>query len=150
MTSRTSGLAPAKTRKAIDVAASLACPCGKGVSYFACCARWHAGLQHLQAPDAETLMRSRYSAFVLNDLAYLLATWHPTTRPTDCTSGPPGLKWLGLTVQQHTIQGPTHATVSFVARSRLHGRTYRQEETSRFVQENGQWFYVDGDIANKP
>ena len=141
-------MASAKTRKVIDITACLVCPCGQGESYFACCARWHVGPQRLQAPDAETLMRSRYSAFVLDDLVYLLATWHPSTRPADRTPNPAGLKWLGLTVQQHSIQDPTHATVSFVARSRLHGRAYRQAEISRFVHENGQWFYVDGDIAN--
>ena len=54
------------------------CPCGSGVPYAACCGRWHAGPQHLQAPTAEALMRSRYSAYVRPLSAYLQDTWHPS------------------------------------------------------------------------
>ena len=122
------------------------CPCGADVAYANCCARWHTGPLRLQAPDAQTLMRSRYSAFVLDDLDYLRDTWHPSTRPTDLTPNPAGLKWLGLTLKHHSQQDPTHATVEFVARNRLHGRANRLHETSRFIKENGHWFYVDGDI----
>ena len=126
----------------------MACPCGKGATYLACCARWHAGEQAMHAPDAETLMRSRYSAYVLDRLDYLLASWHPSTRPVAMSPNPPGLKWLGLTVKQHVVADESHASVAFVARHRLHGRAHCLEETSRFVRENGQWLYVDGDIAD--
>jgi SEC-C motif-containing protein len=102
---------------------------------------------HLQAPDAESLMRSRYSAFVLGLQGYLLATWHPSRRPAALEADPPGLKWLGLEVRRHTLQDADHATVSFVARTRLHGRAQRLEETSRFVREDGRWYYLDGDPA---
>ena len=53
------------------------CPCG-GATYAACCGRFHAGPLQLQAPNAEALMRSRYSAYVLRLGDYLLATWHKT------------------------------------------------------------------------
>ncbi len=122
------------------------CPCGSGRPYSRCCARWHSGALYLQAPDAEALMRSRYSAFVLDELAYLLATWHGSTRPQALEANPAGLKWLGLQVKQHQVQDENHATVEFVARSRLHGRASRLHETSRFVREDGKWLYVDGDI----
>lgn len=121
------------------------CPCDTGLAYAECCGRWHTGPQHLQAPDAATLMRSRYSAFVLDRQDYLLATWHPSTRPAVLEPNPPGVKWLGLEVRRHAAQGLEHATVEFVARSRLHGRATRLHERSRFVRENGRWFYVDGD-----
>lgn len=95
-------------------------------------------------------MRSRYSAFVLGDVPYLLATWHPSTRPgtLDLEAG---VKWLGLEVRSHRMADDTHAEVEFVARSRLHGRATRLHERSRFVRENdahgtGRWFYVDGSI----
>ncbi len=91
-------------------------------------------------------MRSRYSAFVLDKLPYLLATWHPSTRPASLEPNPPGLKWLGLDVKAAADQDTDHATVEFVARSRLDGRASRLHETSRFVREGGQWFYVDGDL----
>jgi SEC-C motif-containing protein len=117
-----------------------------GPSYAMCCGRYHAGPLHLQAPNAESLMRSRYSAFVLDDLAYLLATWHESTRPESIEANPPGLKWLGLEVRGAQLIDVEHATVEFVARSKLGGRAHRLHEISRFVRYNGRWFYVDGEM----
>ena len=57
---------------------SRRCPCGTGLTYGECCGRYHAGTN---APTAEALMRSRFSAFVSGDEAYLLRTWDPDTRP---------------------------------------------------------------------
>ena len=93
-------------------------------------------------------MRSRYSAFVREDAAYLLATWHASTRPAALTLAP-GVQWLGLQVRAHRRLDDTHAEVEFVARSRAGGaRAQRLHERSRFVREQdagaGRWFYVDG------
>jgi SEC-C motif-containing protein len=135
--------------------ATPACPCGSGHPLSACCGRFHtdgalAGL----APTAEALMRSRYSAFVLDRLDYLLATWHPSTRPAALEPNEPGLRWLGLTVRHHQVVDANRAEVSFVARSKLGGRAHRLEEVSRFVREEGRWFYVDGvlggEISGRP
>ena len=123
------------------------CPCGSGRPLAACCGRWHAGEP---APDAEALMRSRYAAYVLDRREYLLATWHPSTRPADLPPPEPGLRWLGLQVRRHVRRDDDHATVEFVARSKLGGRAHRLHELSRFVREGGRWFYVDGDIAMPP
>ncbi|MFM2066214.1 MAG: hypothetical protein RLZZ584_1123 [Pseudomonadota bacterium] len=98
----------------------------------------------LAAPDAEALMRSRYSAFVLGLDDYLLATWHASTRPATLDVAEPGLHWLGLEVRRAWSAGPSEAFVEFVARSKQAGRAYRLHETSRFVNEDGHWFYVDG------
>lgn len=122
------------------------CPCGSGSTYAGCCGRWHAGAQHLQAPDAQALMRSRYSAFVLGLVPYLLETWHPTTRPTALEPNEPGLRWLGLQVKRHEVLDAAHERVEFVARSKLGGRAHRLHEISRFTCEGGRWFYVDGDL----
>ncbi|AUN93744.1 YchJ family protein [Pseudazoarcus pumilus] len=118
------------------------CPCGRGGTVQACCGRYHAGTP---APDAEALMRSRYSAFVLGDTAYLLATWHASTRPEtlDDDARP---KWLGLEVRRCETTGPDTATVEFVARYRVAGRAQRLHEVSRFVREHGRWYYVDGEV----
>ncbi len=89
-------------------------------------------------------MRSRYSAFVLDLTDYLLATWHPSTRPISIEPNPVGLKWLGLEVRRHLLQDADHATVEFVARSKLGGRAQRLHETSRFVRAQGRWLYLDG------
>lgn len=117
-----------------------ACPCASGATYLACCGRWHAGAP---APDAQALMRSRYSAFVLGLTDHLLATWHPSTRPASLTLDA-GVTWLGLEVRRHAADSD-HASVEFVARSKLGGRATRLHETSRFVREAGRWYYVDGD-----
>ncbi len=127
-------------------AADLPCPCGLAARHAHCCGRWFGGALHLQAPDAAALMRSRYSAFVLLNADYLLATWHASTRPT-AVDFEPGLRWLGLQLRRHQPTDAAHASVEFVARSKLGGRAHRLHETSRFVRENGVWFYVDGDTA---
>ncbi len=124
------------------------CPCGRQdargrrLSLATCCGRY---LDHdTPAPDAESLMRSRYSAFVLERADYLSRTWHPSTRPADL-SLETGQKWLGLEVRARRQVDGDHAEVEFVARSRVQGRGVRQHENSRFVREGGRWFYVDGD-----
>lgn len=123
-----------------------ACPCGARRDYAACCGRYHAGEA---APDAEALMRARYSAFVRGDADYLRASWHPGTCPADLgldTPGAPRTAWLGLAVKRHHATGPDTAEVEFVARYRVGGgRAVRLHERSRFVCREGRWLYVDGD-----
>ncbi len=129
---------------------NVACPCGRteakkrAVIYSDCCARFIAHFDATPAPDAERLMRSRYSAFVGERADYLLATWHSTTRPASLTFDA-GAKWLGLEVREHTVTGPDTSEVEFVARYRLAGQAVRMHERSRFVREDGRWFYVDGE-----
>lgn len=120
------------------------CPCGSGRPYAGCCGRLHGGEA---ATTAETLMRSRYSAYVLGLEPYLLATWHASTRPPALNlADESATKWLGLEVRRHEPLDEHHATVEFVARYRVAGRGHRLHETSRFVREDGCWYYVDGDI----
>jgi SEC-C motif domain protein len=95
---------------------------------------------------AEALMRSRYAAYEAGDTEWLLASWHPSTRPATLELEP-GTKWLGLEVRDHKIVDATHAEVEFVARCRVGGgRAVRLHERSRFVREDGRWYYVDGDL----
>jgi SEC-C motif-containing protein len=127
--------------------ASSDCPCGSGLILADCCGRWHAGLalgQH--APTPEALMRSRYSAYVLGLLDYLLATWHPSTAPGELELQP--VKWLGLEVRHSEASGDA-GVVEFVARCRNSlGRAERMQELSRFVREGGRWYYIDGDFPS--
>ncbi len=93
-------------------------------------------------------MRSRYVAYGLHHQTYLLNTWHISTRPKHVnTLEEPIPKWMGLSIKQHHQTG-NQGTVEFVARYRLDGGgpAQRLHETSRFIRENNQWFYVDGDI----
>jgi len=125
--------------------ASLPCPCQSGKPFDDCCAPVITG--ELPAKTAEALMRSRYTAFTLRDEAYLLASWHPSTRPTTVDlAAEPAPKWIGLQVRQHVQTGEDTAIVEFVARYRVGGRAHRLHETSRFVHENHRWFYVDGEL----
>ena len=135
----------------MSAAASEPCPCGRKdvrgrpLPFARCCGPYLADFAGRPAPDAETLMRSRYSAFVREDARYLDATWHPSRRPQEIAFEA-GLKWLGLDVRSHRAIDETHAEVEFVARSRLAGRAQRLHERSRFVREQGRWYYVDGDL----
>lgn len=131
---------------------SPACPCGRTdgrhrpLPYAQCCGRYIGQYMHCPAPDAESLMRSRYTAFVRADAAYLLATWQSDHRPAR-VDFEPGVRWLGLQVRAHLPLDETHAVVEFVARQRDGaGRAHRLHERSRFVREQGRWFYVDGDL----
>jgi SEC-C motif-containing protein len=120
----------------------MPCPCGSDAVYPQCCGRWHEGLADgVGAPTPEALMRSRYSAYVLGLLDYLLATWHPSTAPGDLTLPP--VKWLSLDVRHAQAQGEV-GVVEFVAQLREQGRGQRMHEVSRFVREAGLWYYIDG------
>ena len=90
-------------------------------------------------------MRSRYSAFVERRADYLLASWHVSRRPA-AIDFEPGCKWLGLEIRRTRSTGPDAAEVEFVARSRIAGRAQRLHEISRFLREDGRWYYLDGDL----
>jgi SEC-C motif-containing protein len=113
------------------------------MAYATCCGRLHAGEP---AADAQALMRSRYSAFVLYNEPYLLASWHPSTRPP-AVPFDRQQKWLGLKIVDARVTGPDTAEVEFIARYRIGGGSAaRLHERSRFVREDGRWLYVDGDL----
>lgn len=125
------------------------CPCGrsdpkgKPFRFADCCLAFLSG--SIPAPDAERLMRSRYSAFATGQRDYLLNSWHASTRPA-ALDLEPDARWLGLEVRQHRSTGPDTAEVEFVARFRVGGKAVRQHERSRFLRQDGHWFYLDGDV----
>lgn len=124
------------------------CPCGNDAGYARCCGLLHEGGV---AQTAEQLMRSRYSAYVLKREDYLLATWHASTRPAHLklAAQQPSPTWLGLSIKRHEASGD-HAVVEFVARLRYGGgKAQRMHEISRFVREEGRWYYVDGEFPGK-
>src|SRR4051794_30104393 len=116
------------------------CPCGSLQPYEACCGRFHGGQP---APSVEALMRSRYSAFVVGDEAYLLETWHPSTRPEGLRLDP-AQRWTGLQVVRVDGGGifDSAGVVEFRASYRVGRRNSVLHETSRFVREDDRWFYV--------
>lgn len=137
-------------------AAPVRCPCLSGDPYAECCAPYHRGAA--VAPTAERLMRSRYSAFAIGDAAYLLATWHPQTRPDPAGFAlDDSIRWYRLDILGRSGGGvlDSEGEVEFVAHHKPRPtpdatpRTHpapvagRQHERSRFVRENGRWFYLD-------
>ncbi|CAM4186023.1 YchJ family protein [Vreelandella rituensis] len=115
------------------------CRCGGGKALADCCGRYHAGEP---APTPEALMRSRYSAFVLNLTDYLLASWHPSTRPASLAPDS-STHWLRLEILESAEVGD-NGRVAFRATFREGRRWAVLEEASRFVREEGRWFYLDG------
>ncbi|MGJ7496916.1 YchJ family protein [Variovorax sp. RT4R15] len=136
--------------------ADPSCPCGRSdqrarpLPYGQCCGRYLDHFDTVPAPDAESLMRSRYTAFVRERADYLLATWHASRRPPQL-SFDPDVRWLGLEVRSRSMSDGEHAEVEFVARQRdASGRASRLHERSRFVREASapdaliRWYYLDG------
>jgi SEC-C motif domain protein len=145
------------------------CPCGSGAEGAACCARYLASarggrpaLMSMRAsdprvgeavraegaPTAEALMRSRFTAFAVLDAAYLLATWHPSTRPAELDLDP-GTRWKRLLIQDTVAGGPADRSgvVEFTAVFQDEDGRGRQHERSSFAREGGRWFYVDGQLG---
>ena len=88
-------------------------------------------------------MRSRYTAYVLKLEDYLLASWHPSTRPAALNlDEDPAMKWLGLQIKRTEKTSETTAIVEFVARYKMAGKAERLHEISAFTYENNRWFYV--------
>jgi SEC-C motif domain protein len=133
------------------------CPCG-GASpslspsldpkhaaprYAQCCGRF---IDQGEWPaTALELMRSRYTAYVLNLSDYLRSTWSAATCPPNFDATDPDTRWLGLQIKRHTELDGGHAEVEFVARYKVAGRAHRLHELSRFIKSpDNQWIYLDG------
>ncbi|MEU5943126.1 YchJ family protein [Micromonospora sp. NPDC047548] len=118
------------------------CPCGSGLPYADCCRPVHRG--EGTAGTAEALMRSRFSAFAVGDAAYLLHSWHSSTRPARVRLDPDE-QWTRLEIVDTDRGGlfDSAGTVEFRAHYRESGRPETLHERSRFVRENGRWVYLD-------
>lgn len=117
------------------------CPCGLPAAYTECCGRFHSGAR--QAPTAEQLMRSRFSAFAVGDTAYLMRSWHSSTRPAHLDLDPEQ-RWERLEVLATERGGmfETEGSVEFRAHYREGRRTGSLHERSAFSREDGAWVYV--------
>lgn len=127
---------------------TTACPCGLGLPYAECCGRYHRG--EAGAPTAEALMRSRFTAYVTRDSAYLLRTWHPTTRPRVLRLGAePRFTRLEILGTRGGGLFDTGGTVLFEAHYLDAGRPGRLRENSRFTRTAGEWLYLGPDPAER-
>lgn len=129
-----------------DSAKSELCVCGSGNAGYQCCEPVLAGSQ--DADTAVALMRSRYAAFATGNHAYLLATWHPRTRPSDLQLDPQQ-RWLELKIKRQIAGQASDDTgqVEFVARFKLGSRGYALRELSSFERVDGRWVYVVGTVV---
>jgi SEC-C motif-containing protein len=128
------------------------CPCGSGRTLADCCGRWHAGEP---APSAEALMRSRYSAYCLGLIDYLVATTLPAQQAgldrASISAWSASAQWLGLTVEscEDVANDPGHAFVTFTARWRDASGEQAQRERSAFVNSDGRWYFLDPTVDLK-
>ncbi|MDV7021192.1 YchJ family protein [Atlantibacter subterranea] len=126
---------------------SQLCPCGSALEYSLCCAPYISA--NVAAPNPARLMRSRYCAFVTKNADYLIKTWHPSVHAAEfraeIEAGFAGTEWLGLTIFEEAAgRSEDEGFVSFVARYRENQRNGAIIERSRFLFENGHWYYIDG------
>lgn len=118
------------------------CPCQSGKSYDLCCKRF---ISHQEvAENAQQLMRSRYAAYALNKLDYLIDSWHADYQPEGLQLDE-GVKWVGLDIVQHSTE-KNEAIVEFEALFLVDGKVDALREKSQFVFENGQWLYTTGEM----
>lgn len=129
------------------------CPCSSGQAHAACCAPYLAGAP---APSALALMRSRYTAYVLGAIDYVVATHDEASRAqVDVAASEAWSRetlWQGLEIRDTVAGGPQDSTgvVEFVARGVTRGTPFAQRERSRFRKVDGRWYYVDGEVRREP
>lgn len=128
---------------------SHTCPCGSSIALDDCCGKWHQGQP---APSAERLMRSRYSAYTLGLIDYLVATTLPAQQSAldraNMRAWSLGSTWLGLEVEDSELID-THAFVTFTARWHDGDGEHSHRERSAFVQQAGRWYFIDPTVPLK-
>jgi SEC-C motif-containing protein len=123
----------------------MICPCQtankSSILFSNCCQKYITG--STRANTAEQLMRSRFSAFALEDEHYLLSSWHTTTKPRSIEFDT-ATKWLGLKILSTEMGQDVDQKgwVKFIARYKIAGKAYRLEEHSYFARELDHWRYV--------
>lgn len=125
------------------------CPCGSQQHYTDCCGTLHRG--KLIAASAEQLMRSRYSAFALNHIDYIVQTTLPAQQALldipAISAWSQQNDWLGLTVNSTKHNGTSHAQVNFSAQFKDKNNTIEQaqihQELSSFVKIAEKWYFLD-------
>jgi SEC-C motif-containing protein len=122
------------------------CFCGSELMFSECCGLFLNGLQN--PPIAQMLMRSRYSAYVLQNADYILATWHKSTRPKHIDFSNENIVWQKLEILKAKKGNAKDdkGYVEFNAFYEQDGQMFVMHEISRFKKFGGKWFYVDGEV----
>ncbi len=127
---------------------SSPCLCGSKLEYQQCCESFHSGKTY--PSTALALMRSRYTAYVLRNVAYLQETWDLTKRPAAIDFSKENITWLRLEIVEFKKGGiaDNKGLVTFKAFYLQEGIECVMNEISRFTKTNGRWFYLDGVIKS--
>ena len=125
------------------------CPCGTKKNYSVCCEPIHHN--HALATTPELLMRSRYSAHVKQLTQYIIDTYHPSCNAEEFREGIEDSIQLNSrklkVISAHlSTQAENEGFVSFKATYSEDGQLQQLKEHSRFLKEDGKWYYVDGDV----
>lgn len=130
---------------------STACPCGSGLTLDACCGPYVSGEKN--APTAEALMRSRYTAYVLGNAQYLHDTLAKAQQGDDELSEDEikAATWQKLTIRdtEGGLEDDERGIVEFVAQYKASGTQHVHHERSSFIREDGRWVYETGIINPK-
>lgn len=124
------------------------CPCGSTLPFEGCCGSIIT--EKRKAQTAEELMRSRYTAFTLGDVEYLMKSWHPQTRnlseKREIQNWAKSVRWIKLEIINTAggQQGDMAGTVTFIAYYREKGKLKTIKEKSSFTIVDGYWVYVSG------
>lgn len=130
------------------------CPCGSGKEYSECCEPYHLG--KLSPPTAEALMRSRYSAFANGVVDYLFETHASANRDKDekeqLQQTIDKNQWCHLTIlkKENGTKKDDKGIVEFIAAFKESGKSevHALHERSRFIKQEGRWFYLDGETPS--
>ncbi len=127
---------------------SAQCICKSGITYGECCGLYLSGNQH--ALTAEALVRSRFTAFAFHNEAYILKTWDPKNRPPRVKFPEKGVEWTQLEIldKKKGESKDAKGVVEFKAYYQLNNEDYSVNEISRFRQEQGRWYYLDGAVKS--
>ena len=124
------------------------CPCGSGKAYAECCKPIISG--DAKAETAEALMRARYSAYVKEEVDFLLNSLHPDgaggVDRESTKAWAQNAKWHGLEILDTAAGSAKDETgeVEFVAKYTMQDEPQRHHERGMFKRHNGQWKYLDG------
>ena len=129
----------------------MQCPCGSTMLYADCCSVFISGTK--EAPTPEALMRSRFTAYTLADINYIMRTMRsPAADHFDAVEArawAQKIKWIKLDVIQ-TSTTSTSGCVEFIAHYEENGRRQSLHELSKFKNIDGKWFYTDGSTPKAP
>ncbi|NOQ64843.1 MAG: YchJ family protein [Methyloprofundus sp.] len=124
------------------------CLCGSLLNYAECCELLHAGAVH--ATSAESLMRSRFTAYAMHNADYLLSSWDTETRPATVDFSNDTGEWTCLEIIATKKGGAKDkkGIVEFKAYFTLDGEQRVMNEISRFVKKQNRWYYLDGKVKS--